>query len=78
MFTDNFIRITKQFLFVKKGIIIGIIIVVMIIGTISAYSITSQNSNTDKIIPSDVIPEITGNNHSIELSEGLTMTEPSP
>ena len=66
-------------MFMKKGIIIGVIIVIIIIGTISAYSMTSQNSNTiDEIIPSDVIPEITGNNHSIELSEGLTMTEPSP
>lgn len=60
----------------NKGVIIGIIIVVIIIGTISAYSVIDQNSNTDEIIPSDVIPETTGVNHSIELSEGLTMTSP--
>lgn len=62
----------------NKGVAIGIIIAVIIIGTISAYSVIVQNSNTDEIIPSDVIPETTGVNHSIELSEGLTMTSPSP
>lgn len=62
----------------NKGVIIGIIIAVIIIGTISAYSVIDQNSNTNEIIPSDVIPETTGVNHSIELSEGLTMTSPSP
>lgn len=61
----------------KKGVVIGIIIVIVIIGTISAYSVIDQNSNTaDEIMPSDVIPEKTGINHSIELSEGLTMTSP--
>jgi len=64
---------------VKKGVVIGIIIVVILIGIISAYSVIDQNSNnTDEIIPSDAIPETTGVNHSIELSEGLTMTSPSP
>lgn len=62
----------------NKGVVIGIIIVVVIIGTISAYSVIVQNSNTDEIISSDTIPETTGVNHSIELSEGLTMTSPSP
>ncbi|GEM_PF-5969907 len=63
----------------KKGVVIGIIIVIVIIGTISAYSIIDQNSNNaNEIIPSDTIPEKTGTNHSIELSEGLTMTSPSP
>ncbi len=62
----------------NKGVVIGIIIAVVIIGTISAYSVTVQNSNTDEIIPSDAIPKTTGVNHSIELSEGLTMTSPSP
>ena len=59
----------------KKGVVIGIIIIV-IIGTISVYSMTNQNPNTDKIIPPDVIPETTGINHSIELTEGITMTGP--
>lgn len=64
-------------MFVKKGVIIGIIIAIVIIGTISAYSIIDQNSNAvDEIIPSDVIPKPTGVNHSVELSEGLTMTGP--
>jgi len=64
---------------VKKGVIIGIIIAVIIIGTITAYSVIDQNSNnTSEIIPSDAIPETTGVNHSIELSEGLTMTSPAP
>ena len=62
----------------NKGVVIGIIIAVIIIGTIFAYSVIDQNSNTVEIIPSDVIPEKTGVNHSIELSEGLTMTSPSP
>ena len=62
----------------NKGVVIGIIIAVIIIGTIFAYSVINQNSNTVEIIPSDVIPEKTGVNHSIELSEGLTMTSPSP
>ena len=58
----------------KKGVVIGIIIVIVIIGTISTYSMINQNSNTDEIITPDVIPEPTGVNHSIELTEGLTMT----
>lgn len=62
----------------NKGVVIGIIIVVVIIGTISTYSVIVQNSNTDEIISSDAIPETTGVNHSIELSEGITMTAPSP
>ena len=61
----------------KKGVVIGIIIAIVVIGMISAYSI-SQNSNTSEIIPSDVAPKPTGVNHSIELSEGLTMTAPGP
>ena len=66
-------------MFMKKGVVIGIIIVIIIVGTISAYSIIDQNSNTtDEIVLSDVIPEKIGINHSIELSEGLTMTSPSP
>ena len=61
----------------NKGIIIGIIIAIVIIGTISAYSIINQNSNTvNKIITPDVIPKTTGVNHSIELTEGITMTGP--
>ena len=62
----------------NKRVVIEIIIAVIIIGTISAYYVIDQNSNTDDIVPSDVIPETTGVNHSIELSEGLTMTSPSP
>ena len=62
----------------KKGVIVGIIILIMIIGTISAYSMIDQNSNTNEIMPSDIIPEKTGVNHSIELTEGITMTSPSP
>lgn len=66
----------------KKGVIIGIIIVIIIviavIGIISAYSIIDQNLNNEEIIPSNVIPETTGVNHSIELTEGITMTAPSP
>ena len=65
-------------MFMKKGVVIGIIVAIVIIGTISVYSMTNQNPNTDKIIPSDVIPETTGVNHSIELTEGITMTAPSP
>jgi len=61
---------------VKKGIIIGVIIVIVIIGTISAYSTINQNSDND-VMPSD-IPKATGVNHSIELTEGLTMTSPAP
>ena len=62
----------------KKGVIIGIIIIIAFIGTISAYSIIDQNLNNEEIILSDVIPETTGVNHSIELTEGITMTAPSP
>ena len=63
----------------KKGVVIGIIIAIVIIGAISAYSVIDQNpNNTSEIIPSDTIPETTGINHSVELSEGLTMTSPSP
>ena len=62
----------------KKGVIVGIIIMIIIIGTIYAYSIINQNSNTHEIMPSDVIPKKTGVNHSIELTEGITMTSPSP
>jgi len=62
----------------KKGVIVGIIIMIIIIGTIFAYSIINQNSNTNEIMPSDVIPKKTGVNHSIELTEGITMTSPSP
>ena len=62
----------------KKGIII-VIIIIVILGTISAYSIIDQNSNTaDEIISSDIIQKPTGTNHSIELTEGITMTAPSP
>ena len=60
----------------NKGIIIGIILIV-IIGTISVYLMTNQNSNTaNKIITPDIIPKTTGVNHSIELTEGITMTGP--
>lgn len=60
----------------KKGVVIGIIIIV-IIGTIYVYSIINQNSNTvTEIVTPDVIPETTGVNHSIELTEGITMTGP--
>jgi hypothetical protein len=63
----------------KKTVIIGIIIVIATIGIISAYSMINQSSNTiNKIIPPDVTPKPTGVNHSIELTEGLTMTAPSP
>lgn len=63
----------------KKGVVIGIIIVIIIVGTISAYSIIDQNSNTtDETLSSDVIQTPTGTNHSIELTEGITMTAPSP
>ena len=62
-----------------KKVVIGIIIVIVIIGTISAYSMTNPNSNTnEEIISSDVIPEPTGVIHLIELTEGLTMTAPGP
>ena len=61
----------------KKGIVIGIIIAVVIIGAISSYSVINQNSNTEEIT-ADIIPERTGINHSVELTEGLTMTAPSP
>ena len=61
----------------KKGVVIGIIIVIVIIGTISAYSMINQNSNTaNKITTPDAIPKSTGVNHSIELTEGITMTAP--
>jgi len=59
-----------------KKVVIGAIITVVIIGTISAYYVIDQNSNADNIVPSDVIPEITGINHSVELTEGITMTSP--
>lgn len=59
----------------KKGIIIGIIIAVVIIGVISVYSSIDQNSD-NKIIPSDIIPDTAGINHSVELTEGITMTTP--
>lgn len=62
----------------KKGIIIGIIIVIIIIGVISAYSVIDQNSSTDEITLPNVSPKPTGTNHSIELTEGITMTAPSP
>lgn len=62
----------------KKGVVIGIIVVIVIIGAISTYSIINQNSNTDKIVPSYVIPKTSGVNHSINLTEGITMTAPSP
>ena len=59
------------------GMIIGIIIVIVIIGVISAYSMINQNSNTvNKITPPDAVPKPTGVNHSIELTEGITMTAP--
>jgi len=61
----------------KKGVVIGIIIVIVIIGTISAYSIINQNSNTvNEIITPDIIPEKTGTNYSVELTEGVSMTGP--
>lgn len=61
----------------KKGVIVGIVIIIVIIGAISAYSINYQNSNTvNEIVTPDVIPETTGVNHSIELTEGITMTTP--
>lgn len=63
----------------NKGVVIGIIIVTIIISTVFAYSAIDQNSNNvDEIISSAPIPETSGVNHSIELSEGLTMTSPSP
>ena len=62
----------------KKGAYIGIIVAIVIIGAISAYSLLNQNSDTGEIISSDVIQEKTGVNHSIELSEGLTITSPLP
>lgn len=63
----------------KKGVVIGIIIAIVVIGGVSAYSMINQNSNTgNKITPPDVISKPTGVNHSIELTEGLTMTAPSP
>ena len=77
MFTDNFIHLIKNIVFMKKGVIIGIIITIVIIGIISVYSTVNQNSNNE-IIPSDVIPETTGVNHSVELTEGITMTAPTP
>jgi len=59
------------------GMIIGIIIVTVIIGAISAYSMINQNSNTtNKITSPDAVPKPTGVNHSIELTEGITMTAP--
>ena len=61
----------------KKGVVIGIIIVIVIIGTISAYSMINQNSNTvNEIITPDVIPEKTGTNYTVNLTEGITMTGP--
>ena len=61
----------------KKGIVIGIIIAVVVIGAISSYSVINQNSNTEEVT-TDIIPERTGINHSVELTEGITMTAPSP
>lgn len=61
----------------KKGVIIGIIIAIVVIGMVSAYSI-SEKSNTSEITPSDITPKPAGVNHSVELSEGLTMTAPGP
>jgi len=58
------------------GMIIGIIIVIVIIGAIFAYSMINQNSNTNKIMLPDAVPKPTGVNHSIELTEGITMTAP--
>jgi hypothetical protein len=61
----------------KKLIVIGIIIVIVIIGTISVYSMINQNSNTvNEIITPDVIPEKTGTNYTVNLNEGITMTGP--
>lgn len=63
----------------KKGVVIGIIIVIVIVGAISAYAMINQNLNTaNKITAPDAIPTPTGVNHSIELTEGITMTAPSP
>lgn len=62
----------------KKRVVIGIIIVIVIIGTISAYSIIDQNSNNINEIMPSATPVTTGVNHSIELTEGITMTAPSP
>ena len=60
----------------NKGIIIGIIIIV-IIGAISAYSIINQNSSTaNEIVTPDVIPKTTGVNHSIDLTENVVITTP--
>lgn len=66
----------KQIFFMKKGVIIGIIIAIVVIGMVSAYSI-SEKSNSE-ITPSDITPKPAGVNHSVELSEGLTMTAPGP
>ena len=65
----------------KKGVvivmIIVIIIIIVIIGAVSVYFMINQNSNTaNKITPPDAVPKPTGVNHSIELSEGITMTAP--
>lgn len=63
----------------KKGVVIGIIIVIVIIGTISTYVVINQNLNAaNKITLPDTAPTSTGVNHSIELTEGITMTTPSP
>ena len=62
----------------KKGIVIGMIFIIIIIGVISAYSVIDQNSITDEITLPDVSPKPIGTNHSIELTEGITMTAPSP
>ena len=62
----------------KKGIIIGIVIIIVVVGAISSYSIINQNSNTEEIVTSDLTPERVGVNHSIELTEGITMTAPLP
>ena len=60
----------------NKGVVIRIIIIV-IIGTIAAYSIINQNSNTaNKIITPDVIPKKIGTNYTVNLNEGITMTGP--
>ena len=65
----------------KKGVvivmIIVIIIIIVIIGAVSVYFMINQNSNTvNKITPPDAFPKPTGVNHSIELTEGITMTAP--
>lgn len=62
----------------KKGVVIGIIIAVIIIGTISTYAVINQNLNAANKITLPDTQTSTGVNHSIELTEGITMTTPSP